>query len=332
MIIAKAPLRVSFCGGGSDIESFYKKHNGCVISTSINKYIYLDIHPTFMKEKTILKYSKNEQVVNLDDIEHPIFREVLKKFNINGVEISSQADIPAGTGLGSSSSFTVCLIHLLYAYTSKYVSKERLANEACIVEIEKLHEPIGKQDQYASAYGGLNYYKFKKDGSVYVEPIILSDKSKQKLENNLLMFYTGDVRSASKILAEQKVNITSGEKELNQLKLCELTEELKLEFENDNIDALGNILHRGWLLKRSLASGITNPLIDESYEKAINAGALGGKLLGAGGGGFLLFYVLPENQQKVKDALSNLKFMKFVFDNHGSSIIYVGDKLDWDNN
>jgi len=330
MIIARTPLRVSFCGGGSDIESFYKNNGGCVISTSINRYVYLSIHPTFMREKTILKYSETEIVDDTSEIKHKIFKQVLQDMDIKGVEIDSEADIPAGTGLGSSSSFTVCLLHLLNAYKGKFVSKERLASDACDVEIKKLKEPIGKQDQYAAAFGGLKYYKFNKDGSVYVEPIILSQQQMNEIENNLMLFYTGDVRSASKILAEQTRNISAGEKEENQRKICELTEQLKIELEKGNLDAIGEILHKSWLLKRSLASGITNPLIDESYEKALNAGAIGGKLLGAGGGGFLLFYVKQENQEKVKQALSNLKYMKFGFDKFGSSIIYVGENTHWE--
>ena len=330
MIMVKTPLRVSFCGGGSDLESFYSKHGGCVISAALNRYIYLSIHPSFAREKTILKYAKIEEVQDVDLIQHRIFRQALLDFGISGVEIDSQADVPAGTGLGSSSSFTVGLLHLLYAYKGKFVSKERLAEEACEMEIEKLGEPIGKQDQYAAAYGGLNFYEFNRDGSVNVEHIMLSRQRIRDLENNLLMFYTGDVRSASKILVEQGKNVSSGEKEKNQLEMCEIARRLREEFERDNIDALGTHLHESWLLKRSLASGITNPKIDEYYQKAMAAGALGGKLLGAGGGGFLLFYVKPEDQSRVKSALSDLKCIRFGLDRQGSQIIYVGDKTIWE--
>lgn len=326
MIMVKTPLRVSFCGGGSDLESFYSKHSGCVLNAGLNRYVYLSIHPSFDKEKTILKYSKIEEVRDVRKIEHRIFRQTLLDFGISGVEIDSQADVPGGTGLGSSSSFTVGLLHLLYAYTGKYVSKERLAEEACEMEIEKLGEPVGKQDQYAAAYGGLRFYSFEKDGSVIVEQVVLSKAKLREMENNLLMFYTGGVRSASSILQEQRKNITSGMQEENQLKICEQARKLKEEFQRGEIDSLGYRLDECWKLKRSLASGITNPMIDEYYEKAKVAGAMGGKLLGAGGGGFLLFYVRPEKQAAVRSALSDLKFIRFGFDMQGSQIIYVGDK------
>lgn len=330
MIMVKTPLRVSFCGGGSDLESFYSKHGGCVISAGLNRHVYLSIHPSFAKEKTILKYSKIEEVYDIRNIEHRIFKQTLLDFGIHGVEIDSQADVPGGTGLGSSSSFTVGLLHLLYAYKGKYVSKQRLAEEACEMEIEKLGEPVGKQDQYAAAYGGLRYYGFEKDGTVNVEQIVLSKNRVREMENNLMMFYTGDVRAASIILKEQGKNVTSGEQEANQLAICEHARQLKEEFLNDNIDALGYHLDECWKLKRSLASGITNPKIDEYYELAMKAGAMGGKLLGAGGGGFLLFYVKPEKQQAVRNALKELKFIRFGFDMQGSQIIYVGDKTIWE--
>lgn len=324
MIITRTPFRVSFCGGGSDIESFYSKHGGCVISTSINKYMYITIHPSFQRNETVLKYSKTEIVKKIDEIEHKIFKQCLIDFNIKGVEITSIADVPQGTGLGSSSSFTVGLLHSLFAFKEIFISKEKLANEACKIEIEKLKEPIGKQDQYAAAYGGLNYYKFNSNGSVFVEPIIMKKESYKKLEENLIMFYTGNVRSASNILKEQSKNITSGDKEKNLIKMCKLTEKLKIELENNNVDALGKILHKNWLLKKTLASGISNPNIDTWYEKALKNGATGGKLLGAGGGGFLLFYIPDGNKQKLIDALPELTHMDFGFDFQGSSVIYVG--------
>lgn len=326
--MVKTPLRVSFCGGGSDLESFYSKHGGCVLSAGLNKYVYLSIHPSFDKEKTILKYSKIEEVYDIDKIDHKIFKQALKDFNISGVEIDSQADVPGGTGLGSSSSFTVGLLHLLYAYTGKYVAKERLAKEACETEIVKLGEPIGKQDQYAAAYGGLRFYTFERDGSVTVEQVVLSPSKLKEMEGNLMMFYTGGVRSASTILQEQRQNITSGAQEENQLKICEQAYKLKEEFQRGEIDSLGYRLNECWKLKRSLASGITNPMIDEYYEKAMVAGAMGGKLLGAGGGGFLLFYVHPEKQRAVRAALADLKFIPFGFDMQGSQVIYVGDKIE----
>ncbi len=328
MIITRTPFRISFAGGGSDIASFYKKHGGCVLSTAINKYMYISIHPSFEKQQTVLKYSKTETVSDIKDIEHQYFRQVLTNMQISGVEIVSTADIPSGAGLGSSSSFTVGLLHSLYAYKSKYVSKERLAAEACEVEIEQLGNPIGKQDQYAAAYGGLNFITFRKDGGVIVEPVIMDITTSRELEANLMMFYTGQLHSASEILKEQKENITCGNKEANQLKMCGLAHSLCYELQQGNIDAMGEILHENWTLKKTLASGISNPIINDSYERAIRAGAIGGKLLGAGGGGFLLFYVPKDKQSSVKEAIG-LPQLPMAFDRQGSSVIYVGEKPDF---
>lgn len=328
MIITRTPFRMSFAGGGSDIASFYEKHSGCVLSTSINKYMYLSVHPSFEAIDTVLKYSQTEIVKDVDEIEHKYFKEVLNMLRINGVEISSTADVPAGTGLGSSSSFTVGLLHALYSYKGKFVSKEKLAQKACEVEIDRLKNPIGKQDQYAAAYGGLNFYQFNKDGSVFVEPIIMRNEATKQLENNLMMFYTGQLHSASEILKEQSNNITSGDKEKNQLVMCDLARELRDELQHNNIDAMGEILHENWKLKKTLANGISNPAIDECYETALKNGAIGGKLLGAGGGGFLLFYVPEKRQGEVRAALK-IPEMHFEFDKQGSSVIYVGNKPDF---
>ena len=328
MIITGTPFRVSFAGGGSDISSFYEKHGGCVLSTTINKYMYISVHPSFDRVQTVLKYSKTETVKTLNDIKHRYFKQILTNLSISGVELVSTADIPSGTGLGSSSSFTVGLIHALYCYKGKYVSKERLASEACNVEIEQLGNPIGKQDQYAAAYGGLNFIEFKQDGTVIVEPVIMNADSYCKLESNLMMFYTGLLHSASSILQEQKRNISFGDKEKNQLTMCGLARELREELQKNNIDSLGDILHKNWILKKTLASGISNRAIDNAYMKAMEAGATGGKLLGAGGGGFLLFYVPLDKQHEVKEAIG-LPQMPIAFDRQGSAVIYVGDTPDF---
>lgn len=327
MIITRTPFRMSFAGGGSDIASFYEKHGGCVLSTTINKYMYISVHPSFELKDTVLKYSQTEVVDDISKIDHKYFKEVLNMLRISGVEISSTADVPAGTGLGSSSSFTVGLLHALYSYKGKFVSKEKLAAKACEIEIDRLKNPIGKQDQYAAAYGGLSFYQFNKDGSVFVEPVIMRNELYSQLERNLMMFYTGELHSASAILKEQSVNITSGDKEANQLKMCDLARELRDELQHNNIDAMGEILNEGWNLKRTLASGISNPEIDEYYDIAIKHGAIGGKLLGAGGGGFLLFYVPENRQQEVRMAVG-LQQMPFSFDYQGSAVIYVGLKPD----
>ena len=325
MIITRTPFRVSFAGGGSDIASFYEKHGGCVLSTSINKYMYISVHPSFEARETVLKYSETETVRDIADIKHKYFKQVLGDLKIEGVEVVSTADVPAGTGLGSSSSFTVGLLNSLYAYKGVYAGKERLAREACETEIEKLKNPIGKQDQYAAAYGGLNFYEFRRDGSVSVEPVIMDKSAKDELEGNLMMFYTGQLHSASAILKEQSGNITAGDKEKNQLKMCGLARDLRDELIRGNIDAMGEILHENWLLKKTLAGGISNPAIDEAYERAIKAGAVGGKLLGAGGGGFLLFYVRADKQDSVREKIA-LPQMNAGFDRQGSVIIFTGDK------
>ena len=323
MIITRAPFRVSFCGGGSDLPSFYEKYGGCVLSTTIRKYMYLTIHNYFYKNQIVLKYSKTETVSEYDSIEHKYFKQCLKDFGIMGVEISSMADIPSGTGLGSSSSFTVALLHLLHTYRGEYISKYKLAKDACEIEIDKLGEPIGKQDQFAAAFGGLKFYEFQSNGFVNIEPIIMAPQSYRTLENNILMFYLGGEHSASAILKEQSQNMRTVERARIQQLMCELTRTLKEELQKNNVDAMGELLHENWMLKRSLASCISNSLIDETYEKAMKAGALGGKLLGAGGAGFMIFYVKPEQQGSVRDALSDLREMDFEMDNSGASIVHV---------
>ena len=325
MIITRTPFRVSFCGGGSDIPSFYEKHGGCVVSTGIQKYMYLMVHPAFDAKTVILKYSQTEIVKNVEEIKHRYFKDILKQFGLDGVEITSTADIPAGTGLGSSSSFTVGLLHALYSYTGKYVSKERLAEEACQIELENLGEPIGKQDQYAAAFGGLNFYSFNNDGSVFVEPVIMRPGSYEKLEDSLLLFYTGGVHSASDILREQGKNVIQGEREENQLRMCNLARDLRGYLQKNEIGMLGEILDESWQLKKTLAGGISSPAIDEYYETARKNGAIGGKLLGAGGGGFLLVYVDGKNQDRLRRALP-LQEIQFSLDWQGSSVIYVGQK------
>ena len=325
MIITKTPFRVSFCGGGSDMANFYEKYGGCVLSTSINKYCYISIHPYFNENQTLLKYSENELVDSPDQIRHRIFRQVLTDMGIHGVEISSTADIPGGTGLGSSSTFTVGLLNTLNCYNGKFVSKDKLAKLACEVEIEKLGNPIGKQDQYGAALGGLNFIKFNQDGSVSHEPILMEGKTYKELQKNLLMFYTGTTRSANTILAEQTKNITSEDKAKNLLKMCGLAKDMKVALENNDISSFGKILDEGWQLKKELASGIANPAIDEAYEIAMKNGALGGKLLGAGGGGFLLFYCEEEKQDQLKKAIG-LRELDFSFERDGTSVIYIGDK------
>lgn len=328
MIICRAPFRVSFTGGGSDLAAYYQRSQGAVISTSINRHIYLTLHPFFDEEKIHLKYSKSELVSEVDHINHPIFRNVLKESRVSGVEISSVADIPSGTGLGSSSSFTVALLHCLSAHLDQKITKEELAEKACNIEIDLLGEPIGKQDQYAAAFGGLNLIRFDYTGRVDVEPIQLSKEHSKNLEDRLMMFYLGFTRSAKTVLKEQKKNITFSNKIFESLqRMVEMTFELKDTLENGNLDAIGEILHRSWILKKSMASKVSNKIIDHYYNLAINdGGALGGKLLGAGSGGFLLFYVPKENQDKLRKVLVDLREIDFTFSFRGSEIIFNEEK------
>ena len=323
MVITRTPFRISFCGGGSDLPSFYRQHGGCVISTGINKYMYIVVHKSF-DDKTTLKYSKTETVDNIDDIEHTIFRECLKKEKVNGVEISSIADVPQGTGLGSSSSFTVGLLHALKCYKKEYTTKYDLAESACDMEINICGSPIGKQDQYGAAFGGLNFYQFNKDDSVTVEPVLLPEGAYSQLEKNLILIYVGGKHDASAILKEQSQNLVSETAKLEgQKKIVDLTYELKKELTLGHIDELGRILDENWKIKRTLANGITNPEFDEIYDLALKNGALGGKLLGAGGSGFFLFYVPEESQNTFRKAFSDMPEMSFKFDHHGTMLVGV---------
>jgi len=309
------------------MEEFYSRREGAVLSVAINKYMYISSHTFFDRDKIRVKYSRTETVDKISELKHPIVREALRKFNISGaLEISSNADVPAGTGLGSSSAFTVGLLHNLYARDGKLATKERLADEACDIEINRLGEPIGKQDQYACAYGSLNIIRFRTSGEVTVEPIHLKKSVYKTLQSNLLMFYTGDQRSASAILAEQKKNTSAADKVEILGRMVALVDKLRESLYKDDLRPFGRILHENWLLKRQLASGITNTGIDDMYSKGLANGAEGGKLLGAGGGGFMLFYCEPENQPKLRAAFSDHTEMKFKFDNEGAKLIYAADE------
>lgn len=322
MIISKTPFRISFVGGGSDLEAFYSQFEGAVLSTSINQYMYISSHPFFEEDKIRVKYSNTETVNSVHDLEHPILRVVLEKFKLNGIEISSIADIPGGTGMGSSSSFTVGLLHNLYTQVGIEKTKQELAEEACHIEINILKEPIGKQDQYAAAIGGFNIFRFKKEGEVVIEKLDLSSELLTQLESNLCMFYLGNQRRASDILSEQKKNTAQLDKTKALLEMVSLVDELKSSLIKGDLADMGKILHENWVLKQQLASSITNPIISECYETGMKNGALGGKLLGAGGGGFMLFYCEKENQEKLIHSLSKLRRFNFRFDNEGSQVIY----------
>jgi D-glycero-alpha-D-manno-heptose-7-phosphate kinase len=315
------------------LPAFYKQESGCVLSASINKYIFIAAHPYFYGNKIQLKYAKTELVDNVCDIQHPIFRQVLSDLKMNGLDLNSIADIPAGTGLGSSSSFTVGLLHTLKAYLGRYCSAEELAAEACDIEINKLGEPIGKQDQYAAAYGGLNLITFYPDETVNVEKVIIGQDQKKELERNLIMIFTGSSRSASSILKEQgQITISEKSKYNSVRQMAALARELRSVLSGASFDDFGRILHEGWLLKKSLTSSISNSGINDIYEKGIRAGALGGKLLGAGGSGFILFYCPYERQPAFRQTMSGYRELGFKFDNWGSKVIYVGEQDEVEEN
>lgn len=324
MIISKTPLRISFVGGGTDLKAFYKHGYGAVVSTAIDKYVYITVNKTFAGHIRI-GYSKVEYKKKVKDIQHNLVREALKLVGIKkGIEIFYMSDmLPAheGSGLGASSSITVGTLNALHAFKKEYVSAKKLAEEACKIEIQILGEPIGKQDQYAAAYGGFNYIKFKADESVEIDPVIF--KLKNKLKKKLLMFYIGDKPKTRVVLSEQTKKTIQNLEVLRQM--SGLAKELKKSLEKNNLSQFADLLHQNWLLKQKLSSKITNPKINEYYQKARNVGALGGKILGSGGGGFLLLYCEEKNQKKVRKALKNLRESHFNFESQGSKIIYVSD-------
>lgn len=328
MIISTAPFRISFAGGGSDIPVYYRRRRGAVLSATINKYIYLSIHPYFNRHQTLLKYSQNELVDDLDKIRHPIFREALKElWPDGGLEIVSTADIPSGTGLGSSSSFTVALLHALYAYRGTFCSKEKLARKACEMEIERLGEPIGKQDQYAAAYGGLNFFEFNPDGTVVATPVILPAETVTRLQKNLLLFYMGEQRETREILKDQARQVSMNEERFDNLsRMVDLAFHMRDHLVQGDLPSFAKAMHEGWVLKRTLSQKISNDRIDKYYERALTYGATGGKLLGAGGGGFLLLYCEEENQEKLRQALFDIYEMPFKFDWGGTRIVYIGER------
>jgi D-glycero-alpha-D-manno-heptose-7-phosphate kinase len=327
MITTQTPFRISFFGGGSDISGFYSRQPGAVLSVAINKSMYMTTHPYFEPTAIHLKYSKTELVLSVDQIEHPILRAVLSKLvPKGGIEVASIADIPGGTGLGSSSAFTVGLIQNLNARLQRFLPPARLAEDACHVEIDVLKEPIGKQDQYASAFGGLNHFVFHPDGRTMVERIFLPADTIERLEASLFLFYLGISRSASKILHEQASNLADLKVfEAQKAMVAQVDVGIRLLRDGD-LDGFGRLLHEAWVLKRTLASKISDGAIDAHYQRGLDAGALGGKLAGAGGGGFLLFYCPPPAQSCFLAAMSGLRQIPFRFEFSGSRIIHFSDE------
>ncbi|MCX6237757.1 MAG: GHMP kinase [Bacteroidia bacterium] len=324
MIISRTPLRMSFTGGGSDLPAFYQKYGGAVISSAIDKYVYVNVNKKFDNGIRI-SYSKTEEVKCVADIEHRLVRASLEYLGLKGgIEITTIADVPSkGTGLGSSSSFTVGLLHALNAYLGRYVSSEQLGSQSCHIEIDRCKEPIGKQDQYAAAYGGFNLIEFNPDNSVVVSPIICQRGTVTEIEHNLMVFYTGITRSASDLLARQSVVVSLEEMKQKALKrMVDLTYDLRRELQNNNTHVFGEILHENWMLKKSLMNEISSPEIDQWYDSAIRAGAIGGKILGAGAGGFLIFYVPRKAHLAVRNVLADLHQINIKFEPLGSRIIF----------
>ncbi|WP_216213840.1 GHMP kinase [Polynucleobacter sp. 86C-FISCH] len=318
---------MSFAGGGSDIASYFHNFGGAVISTAINKYVYVNVNQKFDNGIRV-GYSINEEVSNVDDIEHHIVKEALKHLDIKGgIEITTIADIPSkGTGLGSSSTFTVGLLNALNAFKSKHISCDKLAQDSCYIEIEKCGAPIGKQDQYAAAYGGFNLIEFNPDNSVVVNPIICDKKTIQTLESSILVFYTGITRSASNLLLAQSEIISSSKDKQDVMhKMVSLARTLAKEVQNNNPDVFGEVLHEGWLLKKSISDEISNAEIDEWYQIARKAGARGGRILGAGAGGFLMLSAPLELHEHIKSKLHMLRYTPIQFERLGSRILFYED-------
>lgn len=315
---------MSFVGGGSDMPDFYRTHGGAVISTAIDKYIYVSVNKKFDNGIRVA-YSKTEEVFSVPEIEHRLVRAAMNHLNLaGGVEITTIADIPSrGTGLGSSSSFTVGLLHVLNAYLGQYVSSEQLGKDSCHIEIDVCGEPIGKQDQYAAAFGGLNIIEFKPDDSVIVSPVICNRETISGLEKNIIVFYTGITRSASALLKQQSAEIVSSKaKQKTMLNMVKLAYDLRDELHRNNVSAFGEILHENWLLKKSITAGVSTPEIDEWYNSAMSAGATGGKILGAGAGGFLMLYAPIDTHEAIRRSLHMLREVPMGFEPLGSRIIF----------
>ena len=308
---------------GSDLPAFYRKSEGAVISTAIDKYIYVSVNQKFDGDIR-LSYSITEDVNRIDKLKHPIVRNVLKLLGIKGgIEIASMADIPSkGSGLGSSSSYTVALLHALYTYKNSHISKAELGRLASYVEIELCGDPIGKQDQYAVAFGGLNLIRFHVDDSVTVEPIVCKPETIKKLEESIIVFYTGRTRSASSLLDEQTKNLENGVKNRLMKEMVQLAHDLKIQLEANNLEVVGELLDKNWKIKCQMARGITDSQIDEWYKQGIKAGAKGGKLLGAGNRGFLMFFAPVEKHRDIANAMGMLKEMPLSFDTNGSQIVF----------
>ncbi|NOU34766.1 MAG: sugar kinase [Polyangiaceae bacterium] len=324
MILSRAPVRFSLGGGGTDLPSYSKVHGGFLVASAIDKYVFIAIHKRF-DELIRLSYSKTELVNAVSEIEHPIFREALQLAKVEkGIELFSMADVPANSGLGSSSTFTVALLNALHAYKREYLSTGDLAEAACSLEIDRLKEPIGKQDQYIAAYGGVTAFTFNKDGTVVAERVNVAPETLDELESNLLIFFSGVERRASSVLKEQAKTITANADDaVNRMhRIKEMGYETKRYLERGEVDKFGDLLHEHWMNKRQLASNMSDSNLDEHYEAARKAGAIGGKIMGAGGGGFFMFYTRPGDKRRVYEAMKarGLRQLRFRFDHDGARI------------
>lgn len=327
MVISRTPFRISFFGGGTDFPIWYKKNGGSVLSATIDKYCYIScrILPPFFEYKHRIVYARYEHVNEIDEIVHPSVRETFRFMNIKeGLEIHHDADIPAKSGLGSSSSFTVGLLHALYAIEGKMVTKKRLALEAIHIEQEMIKENVGSQDQVAVAFGGLSKIEFSGNHNIEVAPIIIGQKRMIEFQDHFMLFFTGFQRSASTIEAEKIKQVPNKKSELTALQNM-VDEAVNILSEKSDIIDFGRLLHEGWRLKKSLSNNVSNNFIDHIYEIAMKNGAIGGKILGAGGGGFVLFFVKPEDRENLKEALNFLLHVPFRFDTSGSQIIYYSE-------
>ncbi len=323
MIIVKTPLRVSFIGGGSDMKAYYAHQPGRVVSTAIDKFVYAIVKERF-DEMIYINYSKKECVQEVDEIRHDLVREAMKMTGVShGIEITTLADIPSsGSGLGSSSSITVALLHALYTYRNILVTAEQLAQDACRIEIDILGKPIGRQDQFAAAYGGINQFTFHQDDTTLRQPLQVSPTIKRKFASSLLLYYTGITRKADPILAEQQANLGSARKMAVMEQMVSLVEPFVAAVERGDLAVCAQLLDQNWRLKQTLAGGISNANIEAIYNKAMNAGAIAGKISGAGGGGFLLLIVPREKQNTVFDALREYRELPFMIEESGSKVIF----------
>lgn len=323
MIITKTPFRMSFFGGGTDMEEFFNEHGGAVLSTTFDKYCYVNVRhlPRFFEYRNQVSYSKIEKVMHTDEIQHPGVREAMKYLDMHELILSYDADLPARTGLGTSSSFAVGMLNAFYALKGKYVSKRKLADDAIYLERVLCNEAGGWQDQIAASFGGLNRIDFQ-NGDYKVSPVIISPERKRQLNKNLMLFFTGFSRYSADIQTETQKRIVDNTKRLLEMKdMVDEAEKILIDRHKD-LDEFGKLLDKTWKLKRQIGSSISTSIIDADYEAAIKAGAIGGKLLGAGGGGFLLFYVPEDRKKQVEAALDRLMFVPFEFENTGTEIIY----------